>query len=195
VLSVSVVSRFQVSNHRGTETQRQPQRRLSNSELEACKLRETPQPLLSRAAGSAMNRDWRSRNESHHRRCNASLHDRRTRSNHHPSRRVLDGLSTPRRTNVLSRVFIDEFAIGRFAITNRLFDPSSSLRTSAPRSWMTRVSNHPEHQSQAVSWFRRDAYCEGCRENRHVLSSSNRSRVGRTSRAPRTRRQAFHLGQ
>lgn len=59
------------------------------------------------------------------------------------------------------RVFVDEFSIGRFAITNRLY--RSFVEASghqAPPDWDDPRFNHPEQPVTSVSWFDSTAYCE-----------------------------------
>jgi sulfatase modifying factor 1 len=61
----------------------------------------------------------------------------------------------------LHRVFIDEFAIGRFTITNRLyrnFVDDTALQ--APPGWSDPRFNHPDQPVTSVSWFDATAYCE-----------------------------------
>ncbi|HSB11450.1 MAG TPA: formylglycine-generating enzyme family protein [Blastocatellia bacterium] len=59
------------------------------------------------------------------------------------------------------RVFVDEFAIGRFAITNRLYQ--SFLEDSGyrpPPGWSETRFNDPDQPVTSVSWFDAVAYCE-----------------------------------
>ena len=59
------------------------------------------------------------------------------------------------------RVFVDEFAIGRFAVTNRLyrfFVEDSGHEP--PQGWNDPRFNHPEQPVTSVSWFDATAYCE-----------------------------------
>ncbi|HEU4387314.1 MAG TPA: formylglycine-generating enzyme family protein [Blastocatellia bacterium] len=58
------------------------------------------------------------------------------------------------------RVFVDSFAIGRYAITNRLYrfyveDTSSD----PPRDWNNARFNDPDQPVTSVSWFAAAAYC------------------------------------
>ncbi len=57
-------------------------------------------------------------------------------------------------------VFVDEFAIGRFAVTNKLYrfftdDTGYEL----PQGWGDPLFNHPEQPVTSVSWFDATAYC------------------------------------
>jgi sulfatase modifying factor 1 len=59
------------------------------------------------------------------------------------------------------RVFVDKFAIGRFAITNRLyrvFVEDAGHQT--PQGWEDPRFAHPDQPVTSVSWFDATAYCE-----------------------------------
>lgn len=59
------------------------------------------------------------------------------------------------------RVFVDEFAIGRFAVTNRLFQFFiEDAGYQAPPGWNDPRFNHPDQPVTSVSWFDATAYCE-----------------------------------
>lgn len=59
------------------------------------------------------------------------------------------------------RVFVDEFAIGRFAVTNRLFQFFiEDAGHQAPPGWNDPRFNHPDQPVTSVSWFDATAYCE-----------------------------------
>ena len=59
------------------------------------------------------------------------------------------------------RVFIDEFAIGRFAVTNQLYQFFiESTGREAPPGWGDSRFNHPDHPVTSVSWFDATSYCE-----------------------------------
>src|SRR5262245_50957333 len=59
------------------------------------------------------------------------------------------------------RVFVDEFTIGRFAVTNRLyrFFIQETGRES-PDGWQSEGFDHPDQPVTSVSWFDAVAYCE-----------------------------------
>ncbi|MBI3653420.1 MAG: SUMF1/EgtB/PvdO family nonheme iron enzyme [Acidobacteria bacterium] len=59
------------------------------------------------------------------------------------------------------RVLLDAFAIGRYTITNRLYQSflSESARP-APASWHDARFNHPDQPVTSISWFEATAYCE-----------------------------------
>jgi formylglycine-generating enzyme len=59
------------------------------------------------------------------------------------------------------RVFVDEFAIGRFAVTNRLYQFFiEDAGREAPPGWDDSRFNHPDQPATGVSWFDATAYCE-----------------------------------
>jgi formylglycine-generating enzyme required for sulfatase activity len=60
----------------------------------------------------------------------------------------------------IHRVFVDEFAIGRYAVTNRLyriFVEDTGRRY--PPGWKDSLFNHPDQPVTSVSWFDATAYC------------------------------------
>jgi sulfatase modifying factor 1 len=59
------------------------------------------------------------------------------------------------------RVWVDSFAIGRFAVTNRLYSffLADTLRR-APRGFYDERFNDPDQPVTSVSWFDAAAYCE-----------------------------------
>ena len=58
------------------------------------------------------------------------------------------------------RVFVDAFAIGRFAITNRLYQAFvGNTGHQAPPGWNDPRFNHPDQPVTRVSWFDATAYC------------------------------------
>jgi formylglycine-generating enzyme required for sulfatase activity len=59
------------------------------------------------------------------------------------------------------RVFVDEFAIGRFAITNRLYKSFIDDTNHQPPTDLTNsLFNHPDQPVTSVSWFDASDYCE-----------------------------------
>jgi len=59
------------------------------------------------------------------------------------------------------RVLVDEFAIGRFAVTNRLYRLFiESSDHEAPSGWSHLRFNHPDQPVTSVSWSDAAAYCE-----------------------------------
>src|SRR6185295_4735191 len=59
------------------------------------------------------------------------------------------------------RVFVDEFAIGRFATTNRLYRFFiEAAGHEPPAAWTDPRFNHPDQPVTGVSWFDATAYCE-----------------------------------
>jgi formylglycine-generating enzyme len=59
------------------------------------------------------------------------------------------------------RVFVDEFAIGRFAVINRHYH--SFVKATGhqdPPGWNDQRFNHPDQPVTSVSWFDATAYCE-----------------------------------
>jgi sulfatase modifying factor 1 len=59
------------------------------------------------------------------------------------------------------RVFVDEFAIGRFAITNREYKSFiEEAGHQVPSGWTDSLFNHPDQPVTGVSWFDATAYCE-----------------------------------
>ena len=58
-------------------------------------------------------------------------------------------------------VFVGEFAIGRFAITNRLYRLFiEEAGRELPPGWNDPRFNHPDQPVTSVSWFDATAYCE-----------------------------------
>lgn len=59
------------------------------------------------------------------------------------------------------RVFVDEFVIGCFAVTNMLYRPFIGDTGREPTScWNDPRFNHPDQPVTGVSWFDASAYCE-----------------------------------
>jgi len=59
------------------------------------------------------------------------------------------------------RVFVDEFAIGRFAVTNRLYQVFiEASGYQPPQGWNDPRFNHPDQPVTSVSWFDATAYCK-----------------------------------
>jgi len=59
------------------------------------------------------------------------------------------------------RVFVDEFAIGRFAVSNRLYQVFiEASGYQPPQGWNNPRFNHPDQPVTSVSWFDAAAYCE-----------------------------------
>lgn len=59
------------------------------------------------------------------------------------------------------RVFVDEFAIGRLAITNRLYRAFvDDTGQDPPAGWNDGRFNHADQPVTSVSWFDATAYCE-----------------------------------
>jgi formylglycine-generating enzyme required for sulfatase activity len=59
------------------------------------------------------------------------------------------------------RVFVDEFAIACFAVTNRLYQSFiEDAGYQAPPGWHDPRFNHPDQPVTSVSWFDATAYCE-----------------------------------
>lgn len=59
------------------------------------------------------------------------------------------------------RVFVDEFAIGRFAITNRLYQVFfEDTGHEPPLGWKDTRFNHLDQPVTSVSWFDATAYCK-----------------------------------
>ncbi len=59
------------------------------------------------------------------------------------------------------RVFVDEFAIGRFAVTNQLYRIFvEAAGRQCPPGWSDANFNHPSQPVTSVSWFDATAYCE-----------------------------------
>jgi formylglycine-generating enzyme required for sulfatase activity len=59
------------------------------------------------------------------------------------------------------RVFVDEFAIGRVAVTNRLYQSFiEDAGHPLPPGWDDPLFNHPDQPVTGVSWFDATAYCE-----------------------------------
>lgn len=59
------------------------------------------------------------------------------------------------------RVFVDEFAIGRFAVTNKLYQSFiEDTGQPTPPSWNDPRVNLPDQPATSVSWLDAIAYCE-----------------------------------
>jgi sulfatase modifying factor 1 len=59
------------------------------------------------------------------------------------------------------RVFVDEFAIGRFAVTNELYRSFiEDTGHAQPPGWTDSRFNHPEQPVTSVCWFDATVYCE-----------------------------------
>jgi formylglycine-generating enzyme len=68
------------------------------------------------------------------------------------------------------RVFVDEFAIGRFAVTNRLYRSFvEDSRHEPPPGWDDPRFNHPDQPVTSVSWFDASAYCAWLSEQTATL--------------------------
>ena len=58
-------------------------------------------------------------------------------------------------------VFVDGFAIGRFAVTNRLYQSFvEDTGHQAPQGWSNPRFNHPDQPVTSISWFDATGYCE-----------------------------------
>src|SRR5688572_14066754 len=79
-----------------------------------------------------------------------------------PAGEFLMGCNTgPENERPAHRVFVDQFAIGRFAITNllyRFFIEESGYQP--PRGWEDPCFNHPDQPVTGISWFDAVAYSE-----------------------------------
>src|SRR5215813_11272765 len=54
----------------------------------------------------------------------------------------------------IHQVYVDQFAIGRFAVTNRLYSFFiDATKFQAPQTWNDPQFNHPEQPVTSVSWF------------------------------------------
>jgi formylglycine-generating enzyme len=63
-------------------------------------------------------------------------------------------------------VFVDQFAIGRFAVTNGLYQSFvEATGHQAPPGWNDPRFNHPDQPLISVSWFDATAYCDRLSEN------------------------------
>jgi iron(II)-dependent oxidoreductase len=59
------------------------------------------------------------------------------------------------------RVFVNDFAIGRFAVTNRLYLTFvEDTQRERPQGWNDSRFNHADQPVTSVSWFDAAAYCE-----------------------------------
>jgi len=59
------------------------------------------------------------------------------------------------------RVFVEEYAIGRFAVTNELYRSFiEDTGREPPAGWNDSRFNHPEQPVTSVSWFDATAYCD-----------------------------------
>jgi formylglycine-generating enzyme required for sulfatase activity len=64
------------------------------------------------------------------------------------------------------RVFVDQFAIGRFAVTNRLYRMFiDDTNHQPPPGWNEPRFNHPDQPVTSISWFDAIAYCEWLSKN------------------------------
>ena len=61
----------------------------------------------------------------------------------------------------IHRVFVDEFAIGRFAVTNRLYQSFiENAGHQAPAGWDDARFNNPDQPVTGVSWYDATEYCD-----------------------------------
>lgn len=61
----------------------------------------------------------------------------------------------------IHRVLVDEFAMGQFAVTNRLYGIFlQATGHNAPPGWNDPLFNHPDQPVTSVSWFDATAYCK-----------------------------------
>lgn len=68
------------------------------------------------------------------------------------------------------RGFVDEFAIGRFAVTNRLYQSFiEDAGHQAPPGWNDPRFAHPDQPVTSVSWFDAASYCEWLSEKTEKL--------------------------
>ncbi|MFY9554869.1 MAG: formylglycine-generating enzyme family protein [Blastocatellia bacterium] len=59
------------------------------------------------------------------------------------------------------KVFVDEFAIARLAVTNQLYRFFvESTGHQSPKGWSDSSFNHPQQPVTSVNWFDATAYCE-----------------------------------
>src|SRR6185295_217644 len=79
-----------------------------------------------------------------------------------PAGEFLMGCDTGARNETpVHRVFIDTYGIGRYAITNRLFQLFLEDKSQEPpKGWEDPRFNHPEQPVTSVSWFDALAYCD-----------------------------------
>src|SRR5215510_335484 len=58
-------------------------------------------------------------------------------------------------------VYVDQFAIGRFAVTNRLYSFFlDATRYQPPQSWKDPHFDHPDQPVTCVSWFDATTFCD-----------------------------------
>jgi formylglycine-generating enzyme required for sulfatase activity len=68
------------------------------------------------------------------------------------------------------RVFVDQFLIGCFAVTNKLYQSFiEDTGREPPSSWNDSRFNHPEQPVTGVSWFDANAYCQWLSEKARNL--------------------------
>lgn len=68
------------------------------------------------------------------------------------------------------RVLVDKFAIGRFAVTNQLYQSFvEDTDHQVPSGWNDPRFNHPDQPVTSVSWFDATAYCEWLSEKTGTL--------------------------
>jgi len=79
-----------------------------------------------------------------------------------PAGEFLMGCDTgARNEQPVHRAFVSEFAISRFAVTNRLYRPFiEDTARQPPPGWDDPQFNHPDQPVTSVNWFDAAAYCE-----------------------------------